>query len=91
MTEIMPVPRNLILLSYQQGGSGGEFLQAVKKPRRVCACGRKLCEAFCTAAAHELRETLLKQENALPEGRAFLHIFHACGCFLMSNRHTATA
>ena len=25
MTEIMPVPRNLILLSYQQGGLGQDF------------------------------------------------------------------
>ena len=31
MTEIMPVPRNLILLSYQQGASAGRFLQLVKK------------------------------------------------------------
>lgn len=52
--------------------------------------GGEFLQAFCTAAAHKLRETLLKQENALPEGRAFLHIFHACGCFLISNRHTAT-
>ena len=26
MTEIMPVPRNLILLSYQQRALGGRFL-----------------------------------------------------------------
>ena len=31
MTEIMPVPRNLILLSYQQGGSGPRFRFIAKK------------------------------------------------------------
>ena len=30
MTEIMPVPRNLILLSYQQRASGDAFLIKIK-------------------------------------------------------------
>ena len=42
MTEIMPVPRNLILLSYQQGAFGGLFLVWIRRVRTIYSLPGKL-------------------------------------------------
>ncbi|EEU95883.1 hypothetical protein FAEPRAA2165_02563 [Faecalibacterium duncaniae] len=64
MTEIMPVPRNLILLSYQQGASGGDLLQ--------CSVSRALC-IYCSAGARRFMpqdSILLKNDFKTQKYRA---------------------
>lgn len=46
MTEIMPVPRNLILLSYQQGASTGRFFVALRRNLSIFShCVNGVCPA----------------------------------------------
>ena len=95
MTEIMPVPRNLILLSYQQGASGSRFfcvlygvrctpktynLGGVHIGPAECTDFTKIFGEFVTSQTGRQRRRHLRRASILPISRRGGRLCPPAGC-----------